>query len=79
MKSSEWKLYVAVKLLAIFKYLKGVSTSLLVSEKKELTYKISKERRVAIASVVGLYNLGLDIWIIILRLITKFIFKYKFP
>ena len=79
MKSSEWKLYVAVKLLAIFKHLKGVSTFLLVSEKKELTYKISKERRVAIASVVGLYNLGSDIWIIILRLITKFIFKYKFP
>ena len=38
--------------------------------KKQLTYKISKERRIAIASVVGLDNLSLNLWIIILRFIT---------
>ena len=46
---------------------------------KQLTYKISKERRVAIASVVGLGNLSSNLRIIILLLITKLIFKYKSP
>ena len=70
MTSSEWKLYVAAKLLTNFKHLKGVSTFLLILDKKHLTYKISNERRVAIASVVGLDNLSLNLWIIILRSIT---------
>ena len=70
MTSSEWKLYVAAKLLTNFKHLKGISTFLLILDKKHLTYKISNERRVAIASVVGLDNLSLNLWIIILRSIT---------
>ena len=49
-----------------------------INEKKtQLTYKISKERR--IASVVGLDNLSSNLRIIILLLITKPIFKYKSP
>ena len=48
-------------------------------EKKQFTYKISKERRIAIASIVGLENLKSNVRIIILRLITKLIFKYKSP
>ena len=48
-------------------------------EKKQLSYEISKERIIAIASVVGLDNLSSNIQIIILCLITKFIFKYKSP
>ena len=48
-------------------------------EKKQLTYKISKEIRVAIASVVGLDNLSSNLQIIILRVTTKLIFKYKSP
>ena len=79
MTSSEWELYVAAKLLTNFKHLKGVSTFLLILDKKQLTYKISKERRIAIASVVGLDNLTSNLRITILRLITKLIFKYKSP
>ena len=60
----------AAKLLTNFKHLKGVSTLLLILDKKQLTYKISKETRIAIASVVGLDNLSSNLQIIILRLIT---------
>ena len=67
------------KLLTNFKHLKGVSTFLLILDKKKLTYKISKEIRIAIVSVVGLDNLSSNLWIVILRLITKLIFKYKSP
>ena len=67
----------AAKLLTNFKHLKGVSTFLLILDKKQLTYKISKERRVAIASVVGLDDLSSNLRIIILPLITKLIFKYR--
>ena len=68
----------AAKLLTNFKHLKGVSTFFLILEKKKkLTCKISKERRIAIASVVRLDNLGSNLRIIILPLITKLIFKYK--
>ena len=42
----------SAKLLTNFKHLKGVSTFLLILDKKQLTYKISKERRIAIASAV---------------------------
>ena len=60
--------------------LKGVSTFLLILDKKtRLTYKISKERRIAIASVVGLDNLSSNLQIIILLLMAKLIFKYKSP
>ena len=79
MTSSEWELYVAAKLLTNFKHLKGVSTFPLILYKKQLTYKISKERRIAIASVVGLDNLSSYLQIIILHLITKLIFKHKSP
>ena len=54
------------------------SFSLLILDKKQLTCKISNERRVVMASVVGLDNLSSNLRIIILRLITKLIFKYKF-
>ena len=77
--SSEWELYVAVKLLTNFKHLNGVSTFLFILDKKQPTYKISMERRIAIASVVGLDNLTSNLWIIILRLMTKLIFEYKSP
>ena len=40
------------------KHLKRVSTFLLILDRKRLTYEISKERRLAIASVVGLDNLS---------------------
>ena len=79
MTSSEWELYVAAKLLTNFKHLKGFSTFLLVLDKKTAYHEVSKERRIAIASVVGLDNLSSNIWIIILLLITKVIFKYKSP
>ena len=46
---------------------------------KTAYYKISKERRIAVASVVGLDNQSLNSRIIKLLLITKLIFKYKFP
>ena len=45
------------KLLTNFKHLKGVSTCLLILDRKRLTYKISKQIRIAIASIVGLDNL----------------------
>ena len=67
------------KLLTNVKHLKGVSTFLPILDRKRFTYKISKERRIAIASVVGLDNLSSNLRIIILRLITKLIFKYKSP
>ena len=67
------------KLLKNLNHLKGVSTFLLILDKKQLIYKISKERRIAIASVVGLDKLSSDLQIIILPLITKLIFKYRFP
>ena len=67
------------KLLKNLNHLKGVSTVLLILDKKQLIYKISKERRIAIASVVGLDKLSSDLQIIILPLITKLIFKYRFP
>ena len=75
MVSSEWELYVAAKLLTNFKHLKGVSTFLLILDKKQLTDKIPNERRMAIASVVGLDNQSLNLRIIMLCLITKLIFK----
>ena len=68
--SSELELHMAAKLLANFKHLKGVSTFLLISVKKTTYYKISKERRIAITSVVKLDNLSSNLRIIILRLIT---------
>ena len=38
MTISEWELYVAAKLLTNFKHLKGVSTFLLILEKKKEAY-----------------------------------------
>ena len=67
----------AGKLLTNFEHLKGVGTFLLILHKKQLTYKISKERRISIVSVVGLDNLSSNLWIVILLLITKLIFKYR--
>ena len=75
--SSEWELYVPAMLLTNFKHLKEVSTFLLILDKKQFTYKISKEKRIIIASAVGLDHLSSNLRIIILRLITKLIFKYK--
>ena len=72
-------MYVTAKLLKNFKHLKGVSTFLLILDKKQFTYIISEERRIAIACVVGLHNLSSNLWIIILRSITYLIFKYKSP
>ena len=63
-------MYVEAKLLANFKHLKGVSTFLLILDEKAATYKISKERRIAIVMVVGLNNLSSNLRIIILRSIT---------
>ena len=60
----------AVKLLTSSKQMKGVSTFLPILEKKHLTYKISKEERIAIASVMRLNNLSSNLWIVILHLIT---------
>ena len=73
MTSSE-EMHVAATLVTNFKHLKGV---LILDKKKQLTYKISKERRIAIASVVWLDNLSLNLRIMILSLITKLTFKYK--
>ena len=42
----------------------------MILEERKLNYKISKESRVAISSVMGLDNLGSDSQIIILRFIT---------
>ena len=77
MTSSELELYVSAKLLTNFKHLQGVSAFLLILDKKQLTYKISKERRVAIASVVRFDNMSSNLRK--LRLITKLIFKNKSP
>ena len=70
MKNSEWELYVAAKLFTNFKHLKGVITFLLILDKKQLTCKISKERKMAIFSVAGSDNLSSNLWIITLRSIT---------
>ena len=51
MTSSE--LYEAAKLLTNFKHLKGGNTFPLILDKKQLAYKVSKERKIAIDSVVG--------------------------
>ena len=77
--SSELELYMAAKLLTNFKHLKGVSTLLLILEKKTTYHKISKERIIAITSVVKLDNLSSNLRIIILRLITYLIFKCMSP
>ena len=69
----------SAKLLKNFKNLKGVSTFFLILDKEQLAYKISKEKRIAIASGVGFDNLSSNLQIIILRLISKLIFKYKSP
>ena len=57
MTSSEWELRVAANLLTNLKHLKRVSIFLLILDKKAAYYKISKERIIVIASVVGLDNL----------------------
>ena len=57
-------------LLTNFKDLKRVGNFLLILDKNKLTYKISKEIRIAIASVVGLNKLSSNLRIIILRSIT---------
>ena len=67
MTSSEWEPHVAAKLLTNFKHLKAVSTFLLILEKKNLTYKISRKKRIVIASVEGLDHLRSNLRIIILR------------
>ena len=64
--SSGWEMYKAAKLLPNFKHLKGVSTVLLILEKKTASYKILNEIRAAIASVVGLVYLSSNLRIIIL-------------
>ena len=56
----------AAQLLSNFKHLKGLSTLPLISEKRQITYKILKGCRVAKASVVGLFNLCSNLQIIIL-------------
>ena len=53
-------MYKAAKLLPNFKHLKGVSTVLLILEKKTASYKILNEIRAATASVVGLVYLVLQ-------------------
>ena len=58
------------KLFKKFKRLKASFTFLLILEKKAAYYKISRERRIARASVVGLDELSSNLWIIILHLIT---------
>ena len=59
-------MYKAAKLLPNFKHLKGVSTVLLILEKKTASYNILKEIGAAIASVVGLVHLSSNLRIIIL-------------
>ena len=68
--SSRRELYKAAKRLKNFKHLKGVSTFLLILEKKTASYKILQEIRTAIARVVGLVYLSSNLQIIILRLRT---------
>ena len=69
------ELHVAAKLLTNFKHSKGVTTFLLILEKKQLSCKISKERRIVAASVERLDNLSSDLWIIILSFIIQVILK----
>ena len=66
--SSGWELYVAAKLLTNFKHLKGADTFLFILE--TASYKILKEIRAAIASVVGLVYLSSNLQIIISRFRT---------
>ena len=61
----------SARLLKNFRYLKGVSTFLLILDKKQFTYKISKERRIAIANVVGFDNLSTNLRMILLHLSPK--------
>ena len=58
-------LYVAAKLLTNFKHLKGVSTFLLILEKKVASYKILR-KLAALVSVVGLVYLSSNLQILIL-------------
>ena len=58
----------AAKLLTNFKHLKGADTFLFILE--TASYKILKEIRAAIASVVGLVYLSSNLQIIILRFRT---------
>ena len=55
-------MYLAAKVLTNFKHLKGVSTFPL--RKRQLTYKILNEIRMAIASVVELVDLSSNLPII---------------
>ena len=55
------------KHLTDFENLEGVSAFLLILEKKRASYKILKEIREAIASVVGLVYLSSNLQIIIFR------------
>ena len=58
----------AAKFLTNFKHLKGFSTFFLILDKKQFPYKVSKERGLAIATVVGLDSLKSSVLqIIILR------------
>ena len=51
MTSSEWEVYVAAKLLANFKHLKGVSTFLLILDKKTAySWDFTGKKNIAIAS-----------------------------
>ena len=79
MTSNKREQHVIAKLLTNFKHLKKVSIFLLILDNKKLTYKISEERRIAIASLVGLGNVSSNLCIIMLCSITYLIFKYKSP
>ena len=60
----------AGKLLTNFKHLKGVSIFLPILKKKSASYKVLKEIKAAIASVVGLVYLSSNLQIIILHFRT---------
>ena len=79
MTSNKREQHVTGKLLTNFKHLKKVSIFLLILDNKKLTYKISEERRIAIASLVELGNVSSNLCIIMLCSITYLIFKYKSP
>ena len=64
---------------ALYKFQTFEGSQYFSPDLRQKIYKISKERRIALASVVGFDNLSLNLRIIILRLITKLIFKYKSP
>ena len=68
--SNRWELYKAAKLLTNFKQVKGVRTFVLILEEKTASYKILKEIRAAIGSVVELIYLSSNLQIIILRFRT---------